>query len=131
MILFVNGCELAPVFVLENNTSTEIQIEFPDKTTKAVGCQSKSKLSLKQMIEPSRIAGERCSIIVLRNGQRLGYFIDRPNLKVFRQHFHRADFQLNEDGKISLIKLDRQRFDTDSNQPSGFPLAAVFILEPK
>jgi hypothetical protein len=127
-ILFGQGCQMAPVLVLWNKSSSELIIEWPNKNPAAIKSNSTHKLP----ITPMDISGKEYSFVINRNGQRLGYSIDFASLRKLEElRFHRADFQFEENGKIYLTSLDGQKFDILTNQPSRFPSEPILISEAK
>jgi hypothetical protein len=128
VIFLGQGCEMAPVFVLWNNTSSDAKIEWYNGEAKTLKSHSKHKL---QNI-PTEIAGRKFSAVILWKGQQYGYVLDFESLfNSETVHLHRHDFQLEEDGKVYLLNPKGQKYGILTNQPPGFPLEPILISEAK
>lgn len=128
ILLFGNGCQLAPVIVLWNGGTSELKIENPDRKLTLVKPKTKHKLSLSK--SEVSFSAKDYSLVLIQNGKRLGYRVDFQSLRQLQTlRFHRIDFQIDDESKIYVLRVDNLNFNIASNQPAGFPAIPTTLDE--
>jgi hypothetical protein len=128
LLLVTNGCQLAAVLILWNESNSELQVERPNEHPLFIKSKAKHKLPF----EGVDVLGQKYDVVIQKDGKRLGYkisFLTLRQLQKFR--FHRIEFQIDDKNEIYVLKVDSLTFDALANQPSGFPVSPVLLEEPK
>lgn len=121
-----SGCEVAPVLMLWNRTNSELRVEREKQKPISIDINSRHKLPVGGIWT----LGDKYDFVLGKDHKRIGYKIDFLALKQLQKfHFHRIDFELNDNNEVYVLRIDNLKFDPSTNQPVGFPMTPAFVKD--